>query len=82
VDRFPDIPLYGINLLQIKVQLVEFTSQFRRPEKAKQYLAEAMALAEKMLESGAARQPVVRSILERLKDRKTALENRPDPEKP
>lgn len=82
VDRFPEIPLYGINLLQAKVQLVEFTSQFRRPEKAKQSLVDAMALAEKMLESGAARQPVVRSILERLRERKIALENRPEPEKP
>lgn len=82
VDRFPEIPLYGINLLQTKVQLVEFTSQFRRPEKAKQSLAEATALAEKMLDSGTARQPAIRAILERLRERKIALENRPEPEKP
>ena len=82
VDRFPDIPLYGINLLQIKVQLVDFTMQFRRPEKAKQHLDEAMKLAEKMLQSSTARQPAIRMMLERLKDRKNALENRPEPEKP
>jgi tetratricopeptide (TPR) repeat protein len=82
VDRFPEIPLYGINLLQTKVQLVEFNMQFRRPEKAKQSLSEATALAEKMLESGAARQPVVRAILERLRERKIALETRPESEKP
>ena len=82
VDRFPEIPLYGINLLQTKVQLVEYTTQFRRPEKAKQSLADATALAEKMLQSGAARQPAIRAILERLRERKIALENRPEPEKP
>jgi serine/threonine protein kinase len=82
VDRFPEIPLYGINLLQTKVQLVEYTTQFRRPEKAKQSLAEATTLAEKMLDSGAARQPAIRAILERLRERKIALENRPEPEKP
>ena len=74
--------MYGINLLQTKVQLVEFNMQFRRPEKAKQSLSEATALAEKMLESGAARQPVVRAILERLRERKIALETRPESEKP
>ncbi|MFM8396566.1 MAG: protein kinase domain-containing protein [Pirellula sp.] len=82
VDRFPEIPLYGINLLQTKVQLVDYTTQFRRPEKAKQSLAEATTLAEKMLDSGAARQPAIRAILERLRERKIALENRPEPEKP
>jgi hypothetical protein len=82
VDRFPEIPLYGLNLLQAKVQLVEFTTQFRRVEKAKASLAEATALAEKMLDSGAARQPAIRALLERLRDRKTALDNRPEPEKP
>jgi hypothetical protein len=35
-----------------------------------------------MLESGAARQPVVRAILERLRERKIALETRPESEKP
>ncbi|MFM9063977.1 MAG: hypothetical protein ACKOOI_13225, partial [Pirellula sp.] len=65
-----------------KVQLVEYTTQFRRPEKAKQSLAEATTLAEKMLDSGAARQPAIRAILERLRERKIALENRPEPEKP
>jgi tetratricopeptide (TPR) repeat protein len=82
VDRFPEIPLYGLNLLQAKVQLVEFTTQFRRAEKAKASLAEATALAEKMLDSGAARQPAIRALLERLRERKTALDNRPEPEKP
>jgi len=81
-DRFPDIPVYEINLLQAKVQLVDFTSQFRRPEKAKQALADAMELAEKMLESGTSRAQVVRAMLERLRERKNALENRTDLEKP
>jgi serine/threonine protein kinase len=82
VDRFPEIQLYAINLLQAKVQLVEFTFQFRRPEKARQALADAMALGERLLESGEARQPAVRVLLDRLRERKTALENRPDPDKP
>lgn len=81
-DRFPEIPLYEINLLQAKVQLVDFTSQFRRSEKAKQALADAMELAEKMLESGTSRAPVVRVMLDRLRERKNTLENRSDSEKP
>jgi hypothetical protein len=35
-----------------------------------------------MLDSGAARQPAIRALLERLRERKTALDNRPEPEKP
>lgn len=81
-ERFPDIAMYEINLLQTKVQLVDYNLQFRRPEKAKQALADAIALAEKMIASGTSRPPVVRMILERLRERKTSLENRTEPEKP
>lgn len=76
VERFPDIPLYAINLLLTKVQLVEFHVQFRRPERAKQALADAIALAEKLLAVNASRQPVVRVILDRLRERQAAFESR------
>ncbi|MFM7844045.1 MAG: hypothetical protein ACKPEY_07420, partial [Planctomycetota bacterium] len=76
VERFPDIPIYAINLLLTKVQLSEFYLQFRRPEKAKLALADAITLAEKLLASNASRQPVIRVILDRLRERKAALDGR------
>ena len=82
VDRFPEIQVYAIHLLQTKMQIVDYYNQFRRPERAKQTLAEAIALAEKLMESGTARQPALRAILERLKERKNTLETKPEQEKP
>lgn len=82
VDRFPDIQVYAIHLLQTKMQIVDYYNQFRRPERAKQTLAEAIALAEKLIESGTARQPALRAILDRLKERKNTLETKPEQEKP
>ena len=82
VDRFPEIQVYAIHLLQTKMQIVDYYNQFRRPERAKQTLAEAIALAEKLIESGTARQPALRAILERLKERKNTLETKPEQEKP
>jgi serine/threonine protein kinase len=82
VDRFPEIQVYAIHLLQTKMQIVDYYNQFRRPERAKQTLAEAIALAEKLIESGTARQPAIRAILERLKERKNTLETKPEQEKP
>ncbi|MCY2997191.1 MAG: protein kinase [Planctomycetota bacterium] len=82
VDRFPEIQVYAIHLLQTKMQIVDYYNQFRRPERAKQTLAEAIALAEKLIESGTARQPALRAILDRLKERKNTLETKPEQEKP
>ena len=82
VDRFPEIQVYAIHLLQTKMQIVDYYNQFRRPERAKQTLAEAIALAEKLIESGTSRQPALRAILERLKERKNTLETKPEQEKP
>lgn len=81
VDRFPEIQVYAIHLLQTKMQIVDYYNQFRRPERAKQTLAEAIALAEKLIESGTARQPALRAILDRLKERKNTLESKPEQEK-
>ena len=82
VDRFPEIQVYAIHLLQTKMQIVDYYNQFRRPERAKQTLAEAIALAEKLIESGTARQPALRAILDRLKERKNTMETKPELEKP
>lgn len=82
VDRFPEIQVYAIHLLQTKMQIVDYYNQFRRPERAKQTLAEAIALAEKLIESGTARQPALRAILDRLKERKNTMETKPEQEKP
>ena len=82
VDRFPEIQVYAIHLLQTKMQLVDYYNQFRRPERAKQTLAEAIALAEKLIESGTARQPALRAILDRLKERKNTMETKTEQEKP
>ena len=82
VDRFPEIQVYAIHLLQTKMQIVDYYNQFRRPERAKQTLAEAIALAEKLIESGTARQPALRAILDRLKERKNTLETKTEQEKP
>jgi serine/threonine protein kinase len=81
VDRFPEIQVYAIHLLQTKMQIVDYYNQFRRPERAKQTLAEAIALAEKLIESGTARQPALRAILDRLKERKNTMETKPELEK-
>jgi hypothetical protein len=64
------------------MQLVDYYNQFRRPERAKQTLAEAIALAEKLIESGTARQPALRAILDRLKERKNTMETKTEQEKP
>jgi serine/threonine protein kinase len=82
VDRFPEIQVYAIHLLQTKMQIVDYYNQFRRPERAKQTLAEAIALAEKLIESGTARQPALRAILDRLKERKNTMETKTEQEKP
>jgi tetratricopeptide (TPR) repeat protein len=82
VDRFPEIQVYAIHLLQTKMQIVDYYNQFRRPERGKQTLAEAIALAEKLIESGTARQPALRAILDRLKERKNTMETKPELEKP
>ena len=82
VDRFPEIQVYAIHLLQTKMQIVDYYNQFRRPERAKQTLTEAIALAEKLIESGTARQPALRAILDRLKERKNTMETKPELEKP
>ena len=82
VDRFPEIQVYAIHLLQTKMQIVDYYNQFRRPERAKQTLAEAISLAEKLIESGTARQPALRAILDRLKERKNTMETKPELEKP
>ena len=82
VDRFPEIQVYAIHLLQTKMQIVDYYNQFRRPERAKQTLAEAIALAEKLIESGTARQPALRAILDRLKERKNTMETKTELEKP
>ena len=82
VDRFPEIQVYAIHLLQTKMQIVDYYNQFRRPERAKQTLAEAIALAEKLIESGTARQPALRAILDRLRERKNTMETKTEQEKP
>ncbi|MEI8213922.1 MAG: serine/threonine-protein kinase [Planctomycetota bacterium] len=75
VERFPSVPMYAMALLQSHMQLAELYSLMRRSEKAKELLNEAERLAHILAEAGVA-PALVKSTLDRLHERRTAIENR------
>jgi tetratricopeptide (TPR) repeat protein len=80
VERFPDIPVYSLHLLQATSQLSEYYGTIRRPERARQVMSQAVEIAEKLAKSGTS-PPFVKTILERMRERRSALENRQEPTK-
>jgi len=80
VERFPDIPIYSLHLLQATSQLAEYYGTVRRPERARQVMSQAVEIAEKLAKSGTS-PPFVKTILERMRERRSVLENRQEPTK-
>jgi serine/threonine protein kinase len=80
VERFPDIPIYSLHLLQATSQLSEYYGTIRRPERARQVMSQAVEIAEKLAKSGTS-PPFVKTILERMRERRSVLENRQEPTK-
>lgn len=80
VDRFPDIPVYAVHLLQATSQLGEYHGAVRRPERARQVMTQAVELAEKIAKSSPSN-PFVKSFLERIRERRSAIENRQESNK-
>jgi serine/threonine protein kinase len=75
VERFPSVPMYAMALLQSHMQLAELHSLMRRSEKAREFLDEAERLAHILAEAGVA-PALVKSTLDRLRERRSAIENR------
>ncbi len=73
--RFPEVPLYSIALVQYHLQLSETYFALRRPEKAREAMINAATIAEDMQKNGIA-QPMVKSFLERIRERKQNLEEK------
>jgi len=73
--RFPEIPLYSIALVQYHLQLSETYFALRRPEKAREAIVNAATIAETMEKNGIS-QPMVKSFLERIRERKENLEEK------
>ena len=80
VERFPDIPIYSLHLLQATSQMAEYYGTVRRPERARQVMSQAVEIAEKLAKSGTS-PPFVKTILERMRERRSVLENRQEPTK-
>lgn len=80
-ERYPNVPIYAMALIQTHLQTAEVYIQARRPEKARQVLIEAIQVAEPLQERRVA-SAFVKSVLERLRDRKAMLENRMENNKP
>jgi tetratricopeptide (TPR) repeat protein len=80
VERFPDIPIYSLHLLQATSQMAEYYGIVRRPERARQVMSQAVEIAEKLAKSGTS-PPFVKTILERSRERRSVLENRQEPTK-
>ena len=73
--RFPDAPLYSITLVQYHLQQSEIYFALRRPEKARESITNAAAIAETMQEKGVS-QPLVKSFLDRIRERRANLEEK------
>jgi eukaryotic-like serine/threonine-protein kinase len=73
--RFPDVPLYAITLVQYHLQQSEVYFALRRPEKARESITNAAAIAETMQEKGVS-QPLVKSFLDRIRERRANLEEK------
>lgn len=73
--RFPDVPLYSITLVQYHLQQSEVYFALRRPEKARESITTAAAIAETMQEKGVS-QPLVKSFLDRIRERRANLEEK------
>jgi eukaryotic-like serine/threonine-protein kinase len=80
-ERYPNVPIYAMALIQTHLQTAEVCIQARRPEKARQLLTEASQIAEPLQRRGVA-PAFTHSVLERLRDRKAMLENRLENNKP
>jgi eukaryotic-like serine/threonine-protein kinase len=74
-ERYPEVALYGIALMQYHFQQSEMYFALKRPEKARESLANAAAVAEKMQKIGVA-QPLIKTIMERIRERRANLEER------
>ncbi len=77
VNRYPEVAVYSIVLLQYHVQLSELYFATKRPEKSREIIAEALAIAEQMKGRGLA-QPFVKAILDRIRERRANLETKAD----
>lgn len=73
--RFPEVPLYSIALVQYHLQLSETYFALRRPEKAREAMINAATIAEDMQKNGIS-QPMVKTFLERIRERKANLEEK------
>jgi len=80
VDRFPDIPIYAVHLLQATSQLGEYYGSVRRPERARQVMTQAVEIAEKLAKSSPSN-PFVKTFLERIRERRSAIESRQEANK-
>jgi len=77
VERFPSVPVYSVSLVQTLFQISEVYLSMKRPEKAKQALAEALQALDRLRQLGAS-QAGFTLILDRLGERGKALEKRID----
>ncbi len=74
-ERYPEVALYQIALMQYHFQQSEMYFALKRPEKARESLANAAAVAEKMQKMGVA-QPLIKTLMERIRERRANLEER------
>lgn len=75
VERYPTVPIYSVSLVQTLFQISEVYLSMKRPEKARQAIAEASQTLDRLRQLGAS-QAGFNAILDRLGDRGKALENR------
>ena len=77
VERYPSVPIYSVSLVQTLFQISEVYLSMKRPEKARQAIAEALQTLDQLRQLGTS-QAGFNAILDRLGERGKALENRAD----
>ena len=77
VERYPSVPIYSVSLVQTLFQISEVYLSMKRPEKARQAIAEASQTLDRLRQLGAT-QAGFNAILDRLGERGKTLENRAD----
>jgi hypothetical protein len=69
-----------VHLLQATSQLGEYYGSVRRPERARQVMTQAVEIAEKLAKSSPSN-PFVKTFLERIRERRSAIESRQEANK-
>jgi tetratricopeptide (TPR) repeat protein len=73
--RYPEVVVYSLALMQYHLQQSELYFAMKRPEKSREAINNAAAIAERLQARGIA-QPFVKSFLERIRERNTSTEEK------